>query len=131
MEVHTNRMRKITESYEDYLKAIYLISKRNKGGWCSNSEISEILNVKPPSVSNMLYKLKENDYIDWAPRKSIRLTRKGKMIAEETLQSYEILKEFFSNILNIDDDSLVEKLSCEIEHHLTPDVSEAIQNLIH
>jgi len=53
-------MKKIHESYEDYLKAIFLISKRNKGGWVSNSEISHFLDIKPPSVTSMLYKLKKN-----------------------------------------------------------------------
>ena len=38
-------MHEISESNEDYLKAIYLISKKNKGGWVSNREISFLLNV--------------------------------------------------------------------------------------
>lgn len=40
-------MAKIHESHEDYLKAIFLIAKRNKGGWVSNSEISQFLEIKP------------------------------------------------------------------------------------
>ena len=71
-------MSQIKDTYENYLKAIYMVSKRNRGGWVSNSEISNFLKVKPASVSNMLYKLKENDYIQWYPRKSVRLTAKGK-----------------------------------------------------
>ncbi|MFX0072258.1 MAG: metal-dependent transcriptional regulator [Candidatus Hermodarchaeota archaeon] len=123
-------MSDIQESYENYLKAIYLISKKNRGGWCSNSEISEYLAIKPASVTNMLYKLKENGLIKWSPRKSIRLTLKGKEIAEDTLTNYEILKKFFKNVLKIQDSSLVEELSCGIEHHITPKISEAIENLI-
>ncbi|GAF95209.1 unnamed protein product, partial [marine sediment metagenome] len=74
-------MSQIKDTYEDYLKAINMVSRKNRGGWVSNSEISNFIKVKPSSVSSMLYKLKENNYIYWDPRKSVRLTAKGKKIA--------------------------------------------------
>ena len=65
-------MSEIHESYEDYLKAIYLVSKGNKGGWTSNSEISNFLNVKPSSVTNMLYSWRTNPlYINYPARLNI------------------------------------------------------------
>ncbi len=123
-------MIEIHESYENYLKAIYLISKRNKGGWVCNSEISNYLNVKPPSVTDMLYKLKAGDLIDWSPRKSLRLTKKGKIIAQDVIKSYKNLCNFFRNVLKIENRNLIKKLSCEIEHHLTPEVSDALEDLL-
>ena len=123
-------MTKIHESYENYLKAIYLISKSNKGGWVCNSDISNFLDVKPPSVTNMLYKLKARGLIFWKPRKSLRLTKKGKQIAQDTIKSYEKLYDFFSIVLKIQNRNLIEKLSCEIEHHLTPEVSNALEDLL-
>ncbi|MGV9206008.1 MAG: metal-dependent transcriptional regulator, partial [Promethearchaeia archaeon] len=101
----------IQESYEDYLKAIYLISKNNRGGWVSNSEIAQFLQVKPSSVSSMLHKLKENGLICWKPRKSLRLTKEGKEIAKNMMKRYNLLKEFFFNILSIKDESLIKDLS--------------------
>ncbi|MFX1573855.1 MAG: metal-dependent transcriptional regulator [Promethearchaeota archaeon] len=123
-------MTKVNESYEDYLKAIYLISKHNKGGWVSNSEISELLKVKPPSVTNMLYKLKAKELIVWKPRKSLRLTKKGKKIAQDIFRTFQNLCDFFSNVLKLENNELIKKLSCEIEHHLTPEVSTALENLL-
>lgn len=58
----------VNEIYEDYLKAIYLISKQNKAGWVSNSDISTFLSIKPPSVSWMLHRLKNSVFITWKPR---------------------------------------------------------------
>ncbi len=121
---------KVNESYEDYLKAIYLISRSNKGGWVSNSEISSFLNVKPPSVTNMLYNLKAKKLITWKPRKSLRLTKEGKKIAQNIIKSYQNLCDFFSNVLKLENSELIKKLSCEIEHHLTPEVSNALEDLI-
>lgn len=122
-------MDKIKESYEDYLKAIFLISKNNKGGWVSNSEISVFLNVTPPSVTNMLYKLKAKEFIDWKPRKSFRLTQNGKNIAKQVIKNYKKLREFFFKTLKLNNKELVDKLCCGIEHHITPEVSDALEQL--
>ncbi|MBD3339746.1 MAG: MarR family transcriptional regulator [Candidatus Lokiarchaeota archaeon] len=75
--------KKIRESQEDYLKTIYLISKRNKDGWVSNSEIADVLEVNPASVSEMLHKLIKDGFINWQPRKLIRLTKEGKKMESE------------------------------------------------
>ncbi len=123
-------MSEIHESYEDYLKAIYLISKNNKGGWTSNSEISNFLKVKPPSVTNMLYNLNEKGLITWKPRKALRLTKKGKEIALDIVKYYNCLTKFFIQVLKLKNKSIVHKLSCEIEHHLNPEVSIALENLL-
>ncbi len=123
-------MNNLNESSEDYLKAIYFISKKNKGGWCSNREISKFLKVKPSSVTGMLYKLKENGLIVWNPRKSLRLTEKGKNIAQDKVDCYNVLKDFFSTVLKIKDLSLIDELSCGIEHHITPEIVESLQGVI-
>lgn len=123
-------MTKIHESYEDYLKAIYLISKEDKGGWVTNSKISNYLKVKPSSVTNMLYKLKENGLIDWKPRKSIRLTKKGKGVALNIVKNYKCLFDFFVYVLKLKNKSLVQKSCCKIEHYMTPEVSNALEDLI-
>ncbi len=123
-------MTEIQESYENYLKAIYLISKGNKGGWTSNSEISNFLKVKPSSVTYMLYKLEKKGLITWKPRKALRLTKNGKDIALKIIKNYNCLHHFFANILKLKNKFIVDKLSCEIEHHLNPEVTNALENLI-
>lgn len=123
-------MKVLNESYEDYLKAIYLISKENKGGWVSNSEISNFLNIKPASVSGMLHKLKNNGFIKWKPRYSIRLNQTGKNIAKQLINNSNKLRDFFTGILKLNDKELIDKLCCGIEHHITPEVTKALDNLL-
>ena len=120
----------INETYEDYLKAIYLVSKKNKGGWVSNSEISDFLKVKPASVSNMLFKLQTNDLINWRPRKSVRLSTKGKEIAIGTINKYNLWKRFFINVLGVNESLVLDVLCCKIEHVVTPEISDALENFI-
>ena len=122
-------MSQIKDTHENYLKAIYMISRKNRGGWVSNSEISNILKVKPASVSSMLYKLKENSYIHWHPRKSVRLTAKGKNIALTTINKYNQLKHFFEDVLGVDNTFELDELCCKIEHTITPEISDALENL--
>jgi DtxR family Mn-dependent transcriptional regulator len=118
------------ESYEDYLKTIYKISKTHRGGWVSNSEISRFLRVKPSSVTSMLYHLRERELIDWKPRGSVRLTSKGKKVAQHTLKNYQILYDFFFHFLKLKNKELVQDISCKIEHHLPEEVTAALQNLL-
>lgn len=119
----------LCESQEDYLKVIYTISRKRKGGWVSNSEIAKNMQVKPSSVTNMLYKLKEFKMIKWSPRKSIRLTEKGKKIAEEIMARYELLIDFFKKVFIIEDETLIYSFCCEIEHKMTPELYELISEL--
>ncbi|MFX1236775.1 MAG: metal-dependent transcriptional regulator [Promethearchaeota archaeon] len=123
-------MEKVSESIEDYLKAIYLSSKKKKGGWVSNSNIASFLSINPASVSTMLHKLKRNELIQWKPRSSLRLTQTGKEIAKKLVKNYNCLYFFFKEILHINNTVLVEHMCCKIEHHITTEVSIALSELI-
>jgi len=120
----------IPESYQRYLDIIFNISKKKKGGWVTNKEIAENLLVEPASVSGMLEKLKKTQLIKWEPRKSIRLTDKGKKYAIQLEETHSLLRTFFKDILKIDDQELVEKISCEVEHHITQEVKDSFRNFI-
>jgi len=126
----TKEFQEIPESYQRYLDIIYNISKKKKGGWVTNKEIAENLEVEPASVSGMLDKLKNKKLINWEPRKSIRLTDKGKKYALQLDETHTLLRTFFKEILKINDDELVEKISCDIEHHITQEVKESFRDFI-
>lgn len=129
MEKVDNQLKKIPESQQRYLDGIYLISKTKKAGWVSNKEIKEFLKVQPSSVTNMLRQLKEGGFISWTPRKGIRLTKEGKKVATRLEQIDSLLRDFFSTILKIKDEELVNSLSCDIEHHIFEQKEMVYQNL--
>ena len=120
----------IPESYQRYLDVIYEISKTKRGGWVSNKEIAENLNVEPASVSGMLDKLKKRKLIIWEPRRAIRLSEKGKNYALELNEIHSLLRKFFEKVLNIQNPELVEKITCEIEHHITPKVKDSLNQFL-
>ncbi|MFX1489362.1 MAG: metal-dependent transcriptional regulator [Promethearchaeota archaeon] len=120
----------VPESYQRYLDEIYNISRTKKGGWVTNKEIAESLNVEPASVSGMLEKLKKKGLIKWEPRKSIRLTEKGKAIAQQLDEIHSLLYQFFAEVLKIKNEDVIEELSCEIEHHITSDVKNSLEKFL-
>jgi len=129
-ENFSTEISEIPESYQRYIDIIHNISKKKKGGWVTNKEIAENLQVEPASVSGMLDKLKNKNLIKWEPRKSIRLTDRGKKFAIQLEETHALLRTFFKEILKISDDELVEKISCDIEHHITQEVKESFRNFI-
>ena len=120
----------IPESYQRYLDEIHSISRNKKGGWVSNKEIAEKLQVEPASVSGMLEKLKKKGLIKWEPRKAIRLTEKGKKIAKQLDETHALLHLFFSKVLKIEDQDAIENLSCDIEHHITQNVKKSLEEFL-
>jgi DtxR family Mn-dependent transcriptional regulator len=121
----------IPESYQRYLDEIYSITyKKKKGGWVSNKEIADALSVKPASVSGMLEKLKGKGLIQWEQRKSIRLTKEGKEIAEHLTNVHSSLNDFFEKVLKLEDKELVNNLSCQIEHHITTPILSKLQQFL-
>jgi DtxR family Mn-dependent transcriptional regulator len=120
----------ISESFEEYIENIYRLSLRNPGGWVKNKEISEKLNVKAPSVTNMLEKLKHTGYVDWTPRAGIRLTDLGRQRAKELVMNHIIVELFLERILKIKDPELIGKIACDFEHHVNPDISNALKTLL-
>lgn len=124
------KISEIPESYQKYIDEIYAISRNKKGGWVTNKEIAERLDVEPASVSGMLEKLKNENLIKWEPRKAIRLSKRGRKIAEQLTEIHKLLVSFFQNVLKIKDREAVEDLSCQIEHHITTEVKSSLQDFL-
>ncbi len=120
-------MLSLQQSHKEYLIAIFINSKRNKGGWVSNTDISKFLGVKPASVTGMLQKLYKQGLVNWKPRKRIRLTDKGKLIAKEKIEIYTLIKGFFIKYLDIRDDPSLDLLCSKIEHYIPPKVLDALK----
>lgn len=126
----TVRDQKISESYDEYLEVIYRLSLKNPGGWVKNKEISVRLNVKAPSVTNMLEKLSNAKFIDWKPRSGIRLTEIGRNRAKNLVTYHIIVELFLQRILKMEDVESIDRIACDLEHHLTDDMKNRFIDLL-
>jgi len=82
---------------EDYLRSIYEIMKRK--GFARVKDIARELNVKPSSVVEMLKKLREMNLVIYEKYEGVRLTDKGKEVAEVTKRKHETFRRFLELIL--------------------------------
>jgi len=116
------------ERIEEYLEAIYDIQNREKRK-VKTSDLAKKLNVKPSSVTEMLLKLSEMNYIDYQPYYGAFLTEKGEEVAKRIKRYHRIFETFFRDFLKIEEEE-AHKLSCELEHHVTDEVAEKVCGVI-
>ena len=126
----TVRDSQFPESYDEYLECIYRLSLKNPGGYVKNKDISERLNVKAPSVTNMLEKLSKAELINWTPRKGIKLTPIGRERAKLIVSYHVVIELFLARILGMKNKEEIDKIACDFEHHFTPELKSRLVDLL-
>ena len=105
----------MSRSLEDYLKGIYLLKKRKQ---YSNKNLAEYLNISPASVSEMIKKLSNENYLILEGR-NINLTKKGSDIAVNIIRKHRVWEVFLVEKLGYDTDEIHEE--AEVLEHVTSD----------
>ncbi len=111
---------------EDYLETIHELSKER--GYTKIKDISEKLNVKPATVSEMVSKLSRQGYVVYGKRLFVGLTPKGREVAESVKERREILVKFLTT-LGVPKE-IAEEDACIIEHVLNPETVKQLKNFV-
>lgn len=77
-------------SSEEYLEALYTLTQ--DGQTATTSAISKRLNVAPASVTEMLQKLADAGYVNYARYQGVTLTRTGHDMAEKMARRHRLLE---------------------------------------
>ncbi len=83
---------------EDYIKTIYKLTERY--GQASHKQICEMLGISGASVSQMLKKLKEANFVK-TDGKAILLTQSGEKIAKKILSRHRLWETFLHDYLGM------------------------------
>lgn len=102
-----------TGAFERYIEVIYSVEKSE--GEVRVKDIAAALGVSLPSVSEMLDRLVDSSLVTHDKYGHIELTGKGKRIAKGLNRKHEVIRDFFVNVLEIDED-VADADACEIEH---------------
>ena len=113
---HSQKNSKFTARMEDYLKVISELIELK--GYAISSDISNYMNVSPPSVTKMLRRLDKDGYLEYTKYRGLSLTPNGKHISNEIRQKHSDLLDFFQ-IIGVDV-TIANKDVEGIEHHLNP-----------
>ncbi|OHD68663.1 MAG: hypothetical protein A2W19_12650 [Spirochaetes bacterium RBG_16_49_21] len=117
----------LSSNMEDYMEAIVMLYAANKV--VRVRDIAKKLDIKMPSVSAALTKLKEMDLIEYEKYGYIELTDKGHEIADRVLKRHNCLIEFFTNVLQIDCGK-ADGEACKVEHALAPQTCSRIHKFL-
>ena len=90
-------MSPLSRSVEDYLKAIYALSRT--GDSAATSAIAASLDVQPASVTGMVKRLSDSGFVEHEPYHGVRLTDHGRREALKILRRHRILETYLSERL--------------------------------
>lgn len=92
----------------------------------SNKELSDILEVSPPSVSEMIVKLQKDGYIEYTAYKGSRLTAKGREEAARMTRYHCLWEVFLVNCLHFRwSEAHIE--AHNLEHHISPETADRLE----
>mgnify|MGYP000851494271 FL=1 len=103
----------MSRSIEDYLKGIYTLKKKKE---YSNKKLAEYLNISPASVSEMIKKLVNEDYLI-IEKKKVKLTEKGNNFALDVIRKHRVWEVFLFEKLGYDKEEVHKE--AEILEHVT------------
>ncbi|MGJ5642905.1 metal-dependent transcriptional regulator [Formosa sp. S-31] len=104
----------VTLSEENYLKAIYLISKYGAESVSTNA-IAEKMDTKASSVTDMIKKLAEKSFVNYKKYQGVRLTEKGRLAASNVVRKHRLWEVFLVDNLNFSWDE-VHEVAEQLEH---------------
>ncbi len=104
----------LSQTEENYLKAIYSIGLSNAKN-VNTTLIAENLETKPSSVTDMIQKLAEKEFVNYEKYKGVSLTQKGKKSAVEIVRKHRLWEVFLVNKLNYNWDE-VHEMAEQLEH---------------
>ncbi|WP_322551269.1 metal-dependent transcriptional regulator [Flavobacterium psychraquaticum] len=104
----------MTISEENYIKVIYHISLVAPKGVSTNA-IAGMLDTKASSVTDMLKKLAEKDFVSYQKYQGVTLTEKGLLAAKMIVRKHRLWEVFLVEKLNFSWDE-VHEIAEELEH---------------
>lgn len=117
-----------TTAVQDYLKAIHRLGGAEH--LVSPAEIAALLLVKAPSVTGMLKRLADADWITYTPGDGAMLTDIGRIEARRVIRRHRLVELFLTKVLGLDW-SEVDAEAEALEHAISPRLERAIAEHLH
>lgn len=107
-------MDNISQTEENYLKAIYKISEQS-GAKASTNAIAADMNTSAASVTDMIKRLNEKSLVLYESRRGVSLTAEGLRIATELIRKHRLWEVFLVEKLRFSWDE-VHDIAEQLEH---------------
>ncbi len=115
-----------SRAVEDYLEAIYNIVQRK--GYARTKDISLELEIRPPSVTEMLKKLSDKNLVKYERYSGVTLTKGGEKIAKSVKTRHDTIRTLLKIILV--SEKTANRDACKMEHELSPETIEQLTKFV-
>ncbi len=112
------------EHVEMYLKAIWHMKERKEP--VKISTIAKMLNVRQPSVVQMLKKLNGQALVHYS-KAEVKLSEEGEKIGSSMMRNSRLLEVLMISALKVEID---EEMVCGIEHHMNKQFTDALCTML-
>ena len=121
----------LSESEENYLKAIYRLQQDSMGGRVSTTALAEHLGIAPASVTGMVQKLAAETpaLVDYVPRQGVRLNAVGEKIALETIRHHRLIELYLYQALGYPWDEVHAEAE-RLEHVISEDFEDRVAEML-
>lgn len=119
----------VSYTEENYLKAIFALSRLYNEQEVSTNQISDHLKNKAASVTDMLKRLADKKLIDYKPYKGVKLTDKGKKAAIKVIRKHRLWEVFLVEKLKFKWDE-VHEIAEQLEHIQSDDLIQKLDNYL-
>ncbi len=120
-------MNGLSESAENYLKAIYRLSRNNE--FIKPKVLMDVLPYASSTITIILQRLASKGYVEYRKYRGVRLTEKGKIHAAKILRAHRVFEVFLYQKLLMDIiDIHVE--ACKAEHALSTRVVDKLYEFL-
>ncbi|HLR26536.1 MAG TPA: metal-dependent transcriptional regulator [Fodinibius sp.] len=117
----------LSQSVEDYLKAIYTLEDEGEGA--STTKIAESMDVSSASATNMLKRLAKMGLVDYQSYKGATLTKSGKKMALEIIRHHRLLELYLLEVMGYSWDEVHDEAE-KLEHHISERFEDKIAKLL-
>ena len=121
-------MENISQTEENYLKAIYKISEKS-GRNASTNAIAQAMQTSAASVTDMIKRLSEKELINYEKYKGVTLTDSGNKIATSLIRKHRLWEVFLVENLKFSWDE-VHEIAEQLEHIKSDDLIERLDDFL-
>lgn len=118
----------LSYSEENYLKAIYHLSKGGKNAVTTNN-IAEMMDTKAASVTDMVKRLAQKGTLSHEKYKGVTITPRGKAVALQVIRKHRLWEVFLVDKLKFQWDE-VHEIAEQLEHIKSPLLIEKLDEFL-
>ena len=118
----------LSQTEENYLKAIFKIGEKNPGSVTTNA-IAASMETKAASVTDMLKRLSDKALINYEKYKGVQLTAKGEKVAKNLIRKHRLWEVFLVEKLHFNWDQ-VHEIAEQLEHIHSPDLTNKLEDFL-